>query len=72
MILQKDEARKYGRKGQRASVAGKQHCIEGEYLTTREIAERIGMSYRAAAQRLADARKSEGAVTWERLGLVRE
>lgn len=41
--------------------------VEGEYLTTTEIAERIGTSYSSATRRLYTARHTPGPVTWEKL-----
>jgi len=41
--------------------------IEGELLTTRAVAERLGVTPAAARARLAKARKKDGPVTWEKL-----
>lgn len=41
--------------------------IEGEYLSAREIAERIGISESVAGRRLAMLRGASGPITWDRL-----
>lgn len=48
--------------------------IEGEYVTMREIAERIGETYDATRRRMRTLKKASGPITWERLraGKARE
>lgn len=48
----------------RASV----YCIEGENLTMKEIAQRVGCSVSVASSRLNKAKTMPGPVTWKRLG----
>lgn len=43
------------------------HCIDGEYVTTAGIAERLGVKPRTASEKLSVARKMDGPVTWDRL-----
>ena len=43
------------------------YCIEGEHVTTEQIAERLGISKRAAQGRLTKAQQSDGPVTWAAL-----
>lgn len=56
-----------GANGNRASARGALHCIEGEYLTTAQIGERLGIERKRAGERLSRARRLPGPVTWERL-----
>lgn len=44
------------------------YCIEGESLTMKEIAERIGCTVSVASARLNKAKQMQGPVTWKRLG----
>lgn len=41
--------------------------IEGEYVTIREIAERLGICANAASNRLRRLQGATGAITWARL-----
>lgn len=43
------------------------YMIEGENCTTTQIAERLGISRKAATNRICSARRLEGPVTWARL-----
>lgn len=43
------------------------YLIEGEYVTSAQIAERLGLSTSTAEGRFRRARKMEGPVTWDRL-----
>ena len=61
------EATAYGRRGAAQSTAGSVYRIEGEYVTMREIAERLGINATTAGSRMAKLKKASGAVTWERL-----
>jgi hypothetical protein len=56
-----------GARGNRAAARGAVNCIEGEYLTTAQIGERLGVSRKAAASRLSKVRRMPGRVTWDRL-----
>jgi hypothetical protein len=65
-----DLLREYARKGaagNRAASRGAGTWIEGEYVTTAQIAERLGVSRKTAVDRLSRARRLPGAVTWDRL-----
>ena len=46
------------------------YTIEGELVTTYDIAARIGMSRAYAADRLRKAQQLPGAVTWLKLGVT--
>ena len=69
--LSKSEASEYGK---RAAVSAKrraeQWCIEGEYVTAAQMAERVGVTVDTVHGRLSNAKQMEGAVTWERLRMV--
>jgi hypothetical protein len=43
------------------------HCIEGEYVTNSQIAERVGCTLAQTTFRMTRARRLPGPVTWERL-----
>lgn len=62
-----DDARKSAKRGGKA--VQNLICIEGEYLTSRQIAARLGTHATTALDRLKRARKLPGPVTWARLGL---
>ena len=53
--------------GKRGSQAAHLHCIEGEYVTLRQMGERIGASEDTVRKILAKLRKQEGAVTWDKI-----
>lgn len=40
------------------------HCIEGEYVTLQQIAERLGLEKGRARHKLIREQKKEGPVTW--------
>lgn len=54
-----------GRKNGKANAA--RHCIEGETVTVRQIAERIGCTRDQASSRLDRERRKDGRVTWQGL-----
>lgn len=43
------------------------HFIEGEYLSTTEIAQRLALGKSVTLSRLAALRKMDGAITWAKL-----
>ena len=67
MRLSKGEASEYGRRAQKNRRERNKICIEGEYVNIDEIATRLNVSYRCAADRLARARSKAEAVTWQAL-----
>jgi hypothetical protein len=56
-----------GAAGNKAAARGAGTWIEGEYLTTAQIGERLGVSGKHAASLLSKARRMAGPVTWDRL-----
>lgn len=56
-----------GANGNRAAARGAVTCIEGEYVTTAQIGERLGIDRKRAGERLSRARRIAGPVTWNRL-----
>ena len=46
---------------------GKQYCIEGDYVSMREIAERLGVTHGAVMTRMTILKKQPGAITWDKL-----
>lgn len=67
--LRADQQRKSikGRAAQAARVG--RYCIEGEYVTVRDITARLGVAETTAEKRLRTAQKAPGAVTWAALGV---
>lgn len=61
------QAKDYGSRGAAKSTAGQIYRIEGENVTMRDIAKRIGMSLPAARDRLRRLKGATGPVTWARL-----
>lgn len=47
------------------------YVIQGEHLTMRQIAARLGIQVAAASSRWRSAAKQPGAVTWSRLQIDR-
>lgn len=45
------------------------HCIEGEYVTYQDMADRVGCSKASIEKRFRLAKKQPGAVTWASLGV---
>ena len=43
------------------------HCIEGQFCTVAEIAERLGRTPKAVSSLLSRARRKPGPITWARL-----
>lgn len=62
-----DDARKSAKRGGKA--VKNPINIEGEYVTSDQIAARLGVHRTTAVERLNKARKLPGPVTWARLGL---
>lgn len=52
-----------------AKARAKADCyrIEGEYVSMREIATRLGVHRNVAMSRVARLRNASGAITWDRL-----
>ena len=48
----------------------RQYMIEGEYVSIHDIAQRTGISTKAAWARLERAQALDGPVTWARLGAI--
>ncbi len=46
---------------------GKQYCIEGEYVSMRGIADRLGVTHGAAMTRMTILKRQPGAITWAKL-----
>lgn len=67
MKLSTNEARDYGKRGQAALAATQRVCIEGEHLSIRDIAVRLGVSRGVAGSRLRRLRGQPGAITWSAL-----
>lgn len=53
----------------KARAKARMHCyrIEGEYVSMREIATRLGVHRNVATARVARLRNASGAITWDRL-----
>lgn len=66
-ITPNDVARTTASARKRAGSPVNRIRIEGEYLSAREIAERIGISESVAWRRLAMLRGASGPITWDRL-----
>lgn len=62
--LTKEEARHYGAKGSKTYADNLTWCIEGEMLTTVQMAERLGEKPDTVRRRLRKAQKKDGPVTW--------
>lgn len=61
------QAKDYGRRGAAKSTAGQVYRIEGENVTMRDIAKRLGLPLATARSRLRRLKGATGAVTWARL-----
>jgi len=59
-------------KGNAARHRGAMYCIEGQYVTRTQIAQRIGVHPTVAGERLNRLKNRPGEITWEKLGLVAE
>lgn len=57
------KARTRGSKTQKAV----QYAIEGEYVTRKQIGERLGIAERTVRTRMDRLKKLPGAITWEKL-----
>ena len=66
MKLTKDEARKYGRRGAKARQHQWKYHVEGEYVSTKEIAARAGISESTVKRRI---QASTGPLTWQGFGI---
>lgn len=53
--------------GNKQAKEGAQYCIEGEYISMRDIAVRLGISNGAASTRMSLLKKQPGAITWDKL-----
>lgn len=59
------EARKSGKRG--AAAIRSPLCIEGEYVTVREIARRVGKAENTTREIMRKLRSKPGAITWDAL-----
>lgn len=67
-ILRRDQTEAAGRKAKaRAAAPENRYRIEGEYVSTLDIAERIGTTRSVAMSRVARLRNASGPITWARL-----
>ena len=57
------------RKARGNAVRVATYCIEGEWVTMQQVAERLGLTERQAQSRMSRERNRAPAVTWE--GLAR-
>lgn len=65
--LSKEQARIYGPRGIRKREQANKFLVEGDSVSTRDIATRLGVSMDVARARLKRAQANEGAVTWKSL-----
>lgn len=65
------EALTYSRRSGNRKRSATRYMIEGDSRTLTELAEMAGCSSRAMSGRLGKARRSEGPVTYEKLGITR-
>ena len=66
-ISQNQSARAVAASRSRNAAPENRFRIEGEYVNTPEIAERLGINVGAAASRLAKLKRATGPITWARL-----
>lgn len=66
-FVTKKDGREYGLRGGAKHAAKMKLCVEGEYVNTLQIAERIGVHEETARKRLAVLRKKDGPITWAAL-----
>jgi hypothetical protein len=59
----------YGKRGAAKQAEKNRHSVEGQLVTSQEIADRIGTTRSLACKRLCRERKKPGPVTW--VGLAR-
>lgn len=64
-------ARAYGRLGGASVRQMHMYLIEGEHVTTLDIAKRLGLSQSHACNLLVKAKKMPGALTWAQLNEAR-
>jgi len=69
MSIPKTEAATYGRRGRRALTSQYRYNVEGELLTSTEIAKRLDVSVSCAKERLRKAQARPESVSWLGLGL---
>lgn len=67
IYLTKEEGRSYGLRGGKKHAQKMQVRIEGEYLSTSEIATRLGAGISTVKQRLAVLKNKDGPITWAAL-----
>lgn len=66
-IPTKELSKVYSRRGNAKRHVNNSLCIDGEYVTIEQIAERLGCSYDAARGRLNTLRTKPDPITWEAL-----
>ena len=64
-ILRPAEASEYGKRREAKRRESNKWCIEGEYLTTADIAVRKGWVAATVRVKLAKLRKLPGPITWK-------
>lgn len=69
LVLEKEQATEYGRRGGLRRRSDHVTRVEGEYVTTTQIAARLGTAVGTAQKRLKRAREGAGDVTWKALGV---
>lgn len=57
------------RKARGNAIRLEQYLVDGEYVTTQQMAERLGITRRQVSDRMRRERKKPGPLTWE--GLAR-
>lgn len=63
MQAELSKARTRGAAAQRATA----YAIEGEYMTRKQIGDRLGITEEAVRSRMNRLKKLPGAITWEKL-----
>lgn len=69
LFLRRNESRVSGARGGRARASHHRWHVEGEALTTAEIAARLGISMNAAQKRVLRIRTHGNPITWSALRL---
>lgn len=68
--LTREEARYYGRRAGAVAAARCKYRIEDEYVTTADVAARLGLSFNLAQWRMIRERKQPGPVLWAHLTMT--
>lgn len=67
MKLESGEAREYAMRSAKRRRELHRYCIEGEYVTVKEIALRIGDASANVKARMKRMRAKPGSITWAKL-----